>query len=193
MTEFSIANKINKVINNIYLDKINEKEIEELDNYAEDEDHDDNFIIQLDFNKIPENILVKILTKQYKYDLLCLGVIYSIPYAEINYFKKIIKLIIGECNKEEKKKKFEKLIEEYKSLFLIEQIEELMVYKYKYIFDILFPEYIEKKYFDILISKNNYDKKEIIKVLTKIKLLLYQNKYKHSISTKKILLIIIKI
>ena len=67
-----------------------------------------------------------------------------------------------------------------------------MVYKYKYIFDILFPEYIEKKYFDILISKNNYDKKEIIKVLTKIKLLLYQNKYKHSISTKKILLIILK-
>ena len=106
MTEFSIANKINKVIHNIYLDKINEKDIEELDNYAVDEDNDDdNFIIQLDFNKMPENILVKILTKQYKYDLLCLGVIYSIPYAEINYFKKIIKLIIEECNKEEKKKK----------------------------------------------------------------------------------------
>ena len=86
-----------KIIN----DFPDEKYIEEIEKY----DKDNDFIIQLDFNKISENILFKFLTKQYKYDLLYLGVIYSIPYAEINYFKKIIKLIIEECNKEEKKKK----------------------------------------------------------------------------------------
>ena len=69
-----------KIIN----DFPDEKYIEEIEKY----DKDNDFIIQLDFNKISENILFKFLTKQYKYDLLYLGVIYSIPNAEINYFKK---------------------------------------------------------------------------------------------------------
>ena len=186
LSNYNISSKFNQFLNDIYSNKIdpNNKECKKIfGDISKD--------IKLDFNKIPENIIVKILTTKDDYSNILLDYItimkttkddYSnilldyITIMNINYFNKILKKIVDEYSKNEEIMSIfkEKIINNCEN-FTYEQLEAL--YEFKNYFDCnkIFKEMIKRKFYNY----KKDDKKEEIKALTEIKLLLKKRKLKH--------------
>ena len=182
VANYNLTSKYNQFLNDIYSNKIdpNNKEYKKI--FGEN-----SLDLIMDFNKIPENIIVKILTSKDEYSNILLD---FITFIEINYFNKILNLIVNEYSKNEEVMSVfkEKIFNNYNN-FTYEQLEA--IYEFKNYFDCnkIFKEMIIRKF-------NNYskdDKKEEIKALTEIKLLLNKNNYQNSFSTKILLLILLKL
>ena len=130
--------KTTKFLEDIYSGKIepNDKEFRNAfgNNHAN---------LNFDFNKIPEKTLVKIFSNQKEYRRIFDQICQSITYAKLDYFKKVMKLIIDECaKKEETKRDFRNFVCNYIYLFLNEQIKALLEYKNVFNFDRLVSELI---------------------------------------------------
>ena len=182
LSNYSITNKYNQFVKDIYSNRIdpNNKEYKEI--FGEKD-----FEIYPDFNKVPENIIVKILTTKDDYSHILLD---SITFININYFIKILKLIEDKYSKnEEIMSIFKEIICDYIESFTLEQLEALYELKNYFNCEKIFGEMIERK----LHNYKRGDKKEEIKALTEIKLLLYKNNYQNEILTKTILLILLKL
>ncbi len=181
---FKIENyiKTNKFIEDIYSGSIipNDTEYKKVfgNNYVN---------LTFDFNKIPEKTLIKIFTNQEEHRQIFDSICKSIQYSKIDYFKKIAKGIAEECSKkEEAKKKFRKLINNFISLLLNEQINALLEYKNVFNCDRLVSELINRKYSEI-----SEDKKERVKTLKEIKKLLNELNYKDDKMTRNVLITIL--
>ena len=88
--------KINKFIEDIYSNNI----IPSDENYKKI--FGNEYVnLKFDFNKIPEKILVKMFTNNKEYRRTFNYAAQSITYAKLDYFKKVIKLIVEECSKNE--------------------------------------------------------------------------------------------
>ena len=181
---FKIENyiKTNKFIEDIYSGSIipNDTEYKKVfgNNYVN---------LTFDFNKIPEKTLIKIFTNQKEHRQIFNSICKSIQYSKIDYFKKIAKGIATECSKkEETKKKFRKLINDFISLLLNEQINALLEYKNVFNCDRLISEFINRKYSEI-----SEDKKERVKTLKEIKKLLNELNYKDDKMTRNVLITIL--
>ena len=140
-----------------------------------------------DFNKIPENTLVKIFTNQKDYRRIFDSICESIKYAKLDHFKKVFKLIVEECSKkEETKKDFRNIISTHIYSFLNEQIQALLEYKKVFNCDKLISELINRKYSEI-----SDDKNERVKILKEIKKLLNEFQYKDDKMTRNVLVTIL--
>ena len=170
--------KINKFIEDIYSNNI----IPNDENYKKI--FGNEYVnLKFDFNKIPEQILVKMFTNNKEYRRTFNYVGQSITYAKLDYFKKVIKLIVEECSKnEESKKTFRNLICDRIYFLLDEQIKALLEYKNSFNFDRLVSELINRKY-----STISEDKSERVKTLKEIKKLLNEYKYKDDKMTRNVL------
>ena len=172
--------KINKFIQDIYDNKIIPNDIEYKKLFG---DNYNNF--NLDFNKIPEKTLVKILSNPKDYKKIKDAFSNSIIFANLDYFKKVCKLAYEECSKnEEKKKDFRNNLSNNVHLLLNEQIEALLNYNIK--LDRLVSELINRKYFEI-----PEDKSERVKALKEIKALLNKYNYKDDKMTRNVLISIL--
>jgi hypothetical protein len=139
--------------------------------------------LKFDFNKIPEKILVKMFTNNKDYRRTFNFVAQSITYAKLDYFKKVIKLIVEECSKnEETKTTFRNFICDKIYFLLDEQINVLLEYKNIFNFDKLVSALINRKY-----SSISEDKAERVKTLKEIKKLLNEYKYKDDKMTRNVL------
>ena len=168
--------KINKFIQDIYDNKINPTEQEYKKIFGNNYNNFD-----LDFNKIPEKTLVKIFSNLKDYRYIINIVSRSMLYANLDFFKHVIKSTLDECaNNEEKKRDFRNHIFKNAHFLLNEQIEALLEYKDN--FDNLVNELIIRKYSDI-----SDDKIERVKNLKEIKLLLNKHKYKDDQMTRSVL------
>jgi hypothetical protein len=170
--------KTNKFIEDIYNGSI----IPNDDEYKKVLGH--NFAnFNLDFNKIPENTLVKIFSNTKDFRLIFNSVSRAIIYAKFDYFKKVFTLIIQECvKKDEKKKEFRNYICNNVHLLLNEQINFLLEYKKDFNFDKLISELINRKFSGI-----TEDKLERVKTLKEIKQLLNEYQYKDDKMTRNVL------
>ena len=107
----------------------------------------------------------------------------SITYAKLDYFNKVIKLIVEECSKnEETKTTFRNFICDKIYFLLDEQINALLEYKNSFNFDKLVSALITRKY-----SAISEDKAERVKTLKEIKKLLNEYKYKDDKMTRNVL------
>ena len=182
LSNYNISSKFNQFINDIYSNKIdpNNKEYKKI--FGEK-----TFYLSLDFNKIPENIIVKIFTTKDDYNNVSFN---SIAFMNINYINKILKLIVDDYSKnEEVMSIFKEKINNNYECFTYEQLEAIYEFKNYFDCDNIFKEMIIRK----LYNYKKDDKKEEIKALTEIKLLLYKNNYQNDFSTKTLLLILLKL
>ena len=141
--DVSEYNALNKFIQDIYDNKIDPNE----DNYNKIFDGNKYFFI-IDFNKIPPEILIKILTNSYKYSSIKKPFLFSILFSKIDYFKKIIKLVVDKCKDSgEYKENFITFIKNNKNFLLNEQIEELAEYKNFFYSKTIVLELINRKFF----------------------------------------------
>ena len=174
--------KTNKFIEDIYSGSIlpdNDEYIEIFGNNKCD--------LKFDFEKIPEKTLVTIFTNLKNYKKVIDSICQSMTLAKIDYFKKIIKLIAKECDKnEETKKQFNVFIVNYIDSFFNEHIYALLEYKSIFNSDTLVCELINRKY-----SEMSDDKKERVKELKEIKQLLNKLNYKDDQMTRNILITIL--
>ena len=174
--------KTDKFIEDIYSGAIipNDNEFKKIfgNNYAN---------LNLDFNKIPENTLVKIFSNQKEYRKIIGPVVQSITYAKLDYFKKVMKLVVDEClKKEETKNEFRNFLSNHIYVFLNEQINALLEYKKDFNFDRLVSELINRKYSEI-----SEDTLERVKTLKEIKKLLNEYQYKDDRMTRNVLISIL--
>ena len=96
----------------------------------------DYVILDLEFDKIPEKTLVEIFTNEKEYRKIFDSVGQSIAFARLDYFKKVIKLAVDKCSKnEESKKSFRNFISDKTYFLLNEQINALLEYKNVFNFD----------------------------------------------------------
>ena len=183
LSNYNISSKLNQFLNDIYSNKIDPNNKEYKKKFG-----DISIDIQLDFNKIPEDIIIKILTTKDDYSNILLDYIETM---NINYFNKILKKIIDEYAKNEEIMSIfqEKIINEYDEYFTYEQLEALYEFKNYFNCDKIFKEMIKRKFYNY----KKDDKKEEIKALTEIKLLLFKNNYQNNSSTKELLLILLKL
>ena len=182
LSNYNISSKFNQFLNDVYSNKIdpNNKECKKIFGEISKD-------IILDFNKIPENIIVKILTTKDDYSNILLD---YITIMNINYFNKILKKIVDEYSKnEEIMSIFKEKIIDICEGFTYEQLEALYEFKNYFNCDKIFKEMIKRKFYNY----KKDDKKEEIKALTEIKLLLFKNNYQNNSSTKELLLILLKL
>ena len=141
--DVSEYNTLNKFIQDIYDNKIDPND----DNYYKIFNRDIYFFI-IDFNKIPKEILIKILTNPNKYDNIKAPLLNSLLFSKIDYFKKIIKLVVDKCkDSKEYKENFTTFIKNNKDFLLNEQIEELSEYKNFFDNKSIVLESINRKFF----------------------------------------------
>jgi len=139
--------------------------------------------LNLEFDKIPEKTLVQMFTDEKEFRKIFDSVGQSIAYANLDYFKKVIKSVVDKCSKnEESKKAFRNFICDRTYFLLNEQINALLEYKNVFNFDKLVSELINRKYSEI--SDN---KVERVKTLKEIKKLLNEYKYKDDKMTRNVL------
>ena len=148
-----------------------------------------NITLQIDFNKVPKDTLVKIFTTEKDFTKIMQSLIPSFKTAKFSFFKEVIKSAAEESLKDEKKKVyFENLFSTYESSFLTEQIEYILTLDPKLNFEKIIPELIARKY-----PKQSDDKKERVKTLKEIKDLLNDYKYKYDKMTRNVLLSILEL
>ena len=172
--------KANKFIEDVYSGAIipNNTEFTKIYGYGSE---DDKCI--MDFNKIPEKTLVKIFNNEKDFTKINAFIWRSIPYAKLDYFKKVMKLTVDQCSKEEKtKESFRNNINNNLYFLLNEQINCLLEYKNVLDCDRLVSELIERKYSEI-----SEDKKERVETLKEIKKLLNELNYKDDKMTRNVL------
>ena len=175
-------NKIDKLIDDIYTNKIDPNDEEYVKFFGKEDYRQYNLIFN--FNKIPEKILVKIFLDYKHYNRIYGSVIKSITYAKLDYFKKILKSVVDECLKDKNKKNdFRHIITNNIQIFLNEQIIALLEYNEIFNFDSLVSELISRKYSEITEDRN-----EKIKKLKEIKQLLNKYQYKNDKMTRNVLI-----
>ena len=174
--------KVNKFIEDIYSGRTipNDQTIQKTlgNNYCN---------LRLDFNKLPEKTLIQIFSNQKDYKRILNIICQSIIFTKLDYFKKIIRLIVEEClKKEEKKRDFRNFVNNYSHIFLDEQIDALLEYNKDFNFDRLISNLIMRKYSEI-----SEDKVERVKTLKEIKKLLNEYHYKDDKMTRDVLITIL--
>ena len=143
--------------------------------------------LNLDFNKIPKDTLIKILTMDKEFSKIRYSISPSFKIAKFSYFKEVVKSSSEESLKDEKRKEFfQNFFNNNEERLLTEQIEFLLTLKSQFNFDKLIPELIARKYPD-----QTEDKKERVKILKEIKTLLNDYKFKYDKMTRNVLLSIL--
>ena len=145
--------------------------------------------LNLDFNKVPKDTLVKILTIEKDFDKIISSITPSFKTAKFPFFQEVIKSAAEESLKDQKKKEyFQKYFNSNEHNLLTEQLEYLITFKPKFDFDRLVPELIARKY-----PNPTEDKKERVKVLKEMKTLLNDYKLKYDKMTRNVLLSILEL
>ena len=176
--------KTDKFIENIYQGKI----IPDNNVYKK---HFGNSTVELnlDFNKVPKDTLVKIFTNEKEFSKIQKSFRTFLKTAKLSYFKEVIQEIAKEAIKDQKKKEsFQNFFRTEESFLLTEHIEYLLTLKDQFNFETLIPELIARKY-----PNQIQDKKERIKILKEIKTLLNGYKYKYDKMTRNVLLSILEL
>ena len=162
--DLSNYNKIDKFIQDIYENKLdpNDDEFQKIFNYEE-------YDLILDFNKIPEETIVNILTNLKNYSGIKDSFFKSLLLSKIDYFKKVIKLAIDKCNDLKLlEKDFLDTIKDNELLLLNEQIEALLENKLFLDCNSLINELIYRKINESSEIKNKIDQyKEARKLIEK--------------------------
>ena len=149
----------------------------------------DVIYLNLDFNKVPKDTLVKIFTTPKEFSKIIYSLTSSFKTAKFSNFQEVIKSSSEESLKDEKKKEyFQNFFNNNESSLLTEQIEFLITLKSKFDFDRLVPELIARKFPD-----QSEDKKERVKILKEIKTLLNDYKFKYDKMTRNVLLSILEL
>ena len=139
--------------------------------------------LNIDCNKLTEDLLVKAFTNKNNYSVFSDFVVKNITYLKLDKFKKVIKLIVEKCSKnEESKKRFRELVLKEIDHFLNEQINVLLEYRNEFDFDELVSELISRKYYEE--TKDNLER---VKKLKEIKKLLNENKFEEDKMTRNVL------
>ena len=145
--------------------------------------------LNLDFNQVPKDTLINILTNEKDFSKIIISLNSSFKTAKISYFKEVIKSTVDEIKTDEKKKEsFQKFFNNNENNLLTEQIEYLLTFKSSFDFERLVPELISRKY-----PNQIKDKKEKVKILKEIKELLNNYKYIKDKMTRKVLLSILEL
>ena len=139
--------------------------------------------LNIDCNKLTEDLLVKAFTNKNNYSVFSDFVVKNITYLKLDKFKKVIKLIVEKCSKnEQSKKRFRELVLKEIDHFLNEQINVLLEYRNEFDFDELVSELISRKYYEE--TKDNLER---VKKLKEIKKLLNENKFEEDKMTRNVL------
>ena len=145
--------------------------------------------LNLDFNKIPVNTLVKIFTTEREFSEIKSSIQSSFKTAKFSNFKNAINLTIKEISKDKQRNEyFQDFFESNEKNLLTEQIEYLLTFNSEINFENLIPELISRKF-----PQQSEDKKERIKVLKEIKTLLNNYKYKYNKIARNVLLSILEL
>ena len=142
----------------------------------------------LDFNKIPKDTLILMLTNEKEFSRINNSLPSSFITAKFEYFKEIIKSASEESLKEKKKGYFQKFLSNNKNSLLNEQLEFLISLNSQFNFEKLIPELITRKY-----PNQIEDKKERVKILKEIKTLLNEYKFKYDKMTRNVLISILEL
>ena len=145
--------------------------------------------LQLDFNKVPKDTLVKRFTNEKEFSKIEKSFRTFLKTAKLSYFKEVIQETAKEAIKDQKKKEsFQNFFRTEESYLLTEHIEYLLTLKDQFNFETLIPELIARKY-----PNQIQDKKERVKILKEIKTLLNGYKYKYDKMTRNVLLSILEL
>ena len=160
--------KTKQLIEEIYSNKVDPEDI-----IFDDYFYGESVKLNIDCNKLTEDLLVKSFTDKDNYSIFSDFVVKNITYLKLDTFKKVIKLIVEKCSKDEESlKRFRELVIEGIDHFLNEQINVLLEYKNEFDFDELVTELISRKYYEE--PKDNLER---VKKLKEIKKLLNEYKF----------------
>ena len=141
---------------------------------------------KIEFDKVPKDTLVKILTLEKEFSKLNPSFFLN---GKFSYLKEVIEAAVPECLKDEKKKLyFQQIFKNYKNQYTVELLEYLLTFKDTFDFESLVNELISRKYPD-----QSDDKEDRVKTLKEIKKILNDYKYKYDKMTRSALLSILEL
>jgi len=167
--------KTKQLIEEIYSNKVDPEDIL-FDGYF----YGETVKLNIDCNKLTEDLLVKSFTDKNNYSIFSDFVVKNITYLKLDTFKKMIKLIVEKCSKDEESlKRFRELVIKGIDHFLI---NVLLEYKNEFDFDELVTELISRKYYEE--PKDNLER---VKKIKEIKKLLNEYKFEEDKMTRNVL------